>query len=63
MSKCSKCPYSSFGSRSALSDICDGCINDTDTGWGGFNDHSLGKHFNSEKEQEEYLRDYIDDED
>ena len=36
MSKCSKCPYSSFGSRSALSDICDGCTNDADTGWGRF---------------------------
>jgi len=62
MRKCSSCPYSSGGSRNSLSDICDGCRNDPDTGWGGFTDHSLGNHFNSDDEREEYLRNFMDEE-
>jgi hypothetical protein len=62
MSKCSTCPYSSFGSRDALSDICDGCQNDSDTSWGGFTDHRLGKHFNSEEDRQIYLNEYDDEE-
>jgi len=50
-----------------VSNICDGCRNDGDTGWGGFTDHSLGKHFYSEEERDEYIKtheiDYDEDED
>lgn len=63
MRKCKNCPSSSWGKRDSLSDICDGCQEDPDTGWGGFTDHSLGKHFNSYEEREEYLRNYDEDED
>lgn len=35
--------------------MCDGWRTDPDTGWGGFTDGFLGKHFNSEEEREEYI--------
>ena len=62
MSRCSSCEYATFGRKDPLSDMCDDCQNDGDTGWGGFTDHSLGIHFNSEQEREDYLR-FLDDED
>lgn len=58
--RCSKCPHSSFGSRDPLSDICDGCTSDPDTGWGGFTDHSINRHFNSTSD---YNNRYYDDDD
>lgn len=56
---CDKCSY---GPRSPLSDVCDGCTNDPDTGWGGFIDHCVDKHFTSEEEQQKYY-DSMDEED
>ena len=58
---CSTCEYATFGAMDPMSDICDSCQNDPDTGWGGFTDHSIGKHFNSEEERDEYLRNHSDD--
>ena len=52
-SKCSTCEYGPYNS---LSDFCDDCMNDPDTGWGGFYDHRVDMHFNSEEEQAEYYR-------
>lgn len=52
--KCKNCKYSYDGHRDAESDICDNCVCDPDTGWGGFTDHSIGKHFNSDEEANEY---------
>ena len=49
---CKGCQYGS--SPDPMSDICDGCRHDPDTGWGGFTDHSIGKHFNSEEEADAY---------
>ena len=60
--KCSNCRHSCCGRPDSLSDWCDECRNDPDTGWGGFTDHSIGKHFNSEKERQAYL-DNSDNED
>lgn len=65
---CSDCPYSVGGSRDPLSDICDGCTEDPDTGWGGFTDHSISNeegsspHFMSVGEQIHFMDD-LDDED
>ena len=62
MSRCSGCKY---GSYDPSSDICDGCTSDPDTGWGGFTDHSVGKHFSNEDERDEYYKrmdDFEDDE-
>lgn len=58
MNGCRNCQYGT--SPDPMSDICDGCRNDPDTGWGGFTDHSLGKHFYSEDERQEYRRIYDD---
>ena len=63
MRNCSNCPY---GPYDALSDYCDGCTHDSDTGWGGFTDHSIkdkdgnSKHFNTEEEQQAYYKHYND---
>ena len=66
MSKCSTCEYATFGAMDPSSDICDGCQNDPDTGWGGFTDHSTGRHYNSEGERDDehslFGDDYEDDE-
>lgn len=56
---CSSCPH---GPRSPLSDICDGCTCDPDTGWGGFTDHSVNRHFNTVKEQQDYMDNLTDEE-
>ena len=61
MSKWSNCPYSWGGECDPLSDWCDECRNDPDTGWGGFTDHSVGMHFNSEKERDAYYHQYDTD--
>lgn len=61
---CKNCKYSYDGHRDALSDICDNCVCDPDTGWGGFTDHSIGKHFNSDEEAKRYYdRHRYDDDD
>ena len=58
MKNCSACPYSTHGSRDALSDVCDGCSHDPDTGWGGYTNHSVSDefdhhpHYYSEDEEE-----------
>ena len=52
---CKNCKYSYGGHRDAESDICDNCVCDPDTGWGGFTDHSIGKHFNSDEEAKRYF--------
>ena len=58
MSKCKNCPYSFGGERDSLSDWCDSCTNDPDTGWGGFTDHSVGEHFMDEQEQKQHYEKY-----
>lgn len=59
---CKNCPYSFAGSYDALSDWCDECRNDPDTGWGGFTDHSVGKHFMTETERQEYYEKHVHNE-
>lgn len=54
MSKCQTCPYSFGGNYDPLSDWCDECTHDPDTGWGGFTDHRVGQHFNNEVERQAY---------
>lgn len=56
--KCNNCEY---GEYDPCSDICDACMCDADTGWGGFYDHSIGKHFDSEEEQRKYYEEHGDD--
>lgn len=58
---CKNCEHGS--SPDPMSNICDGCRNDPDTGWGGFTDHSLDKHFYSEEERDEYIHTHEDFED
>lgn len=61
---CKNCKYSYGGHRDAESDICDNCVCDPDTRWGGFTDHSIGKHFNSDEEAKRYYdRHRYDDDD
>ena len=57
---CSECEYATFGEMDPMSDICDGCMNDPDIGWGGFTDHRVDKHFSNEKEQEDYYKNFFD---
>ena len=59
--KCYGCPYGTGYGPSSLSDWCDGCRRDPDTGGSGFTDWSMddedgrsGVHFYSEREWEEY---------
>lgn len=52
MKNCTECSY---GPWDPSSDICDGCRNEPDTGWGGFTDNALGIHFDTEEEREKYL--------
>ena len=58
MLKCKNCPYSFGGEPDSLSDWCDECRCDPDTGWGGFTDHSVGEHFMNEQEQKTYYDNY-----
>lgn len=55
MKKCSNCPY---GPYSVLSDACDNCKYDSDTGFFGFYDHRVERHFNNEEEQQNYYSTY-----
>lgn len=59
MANCSSCPYGSSYDR--MSSICDSCRYDPDVGWGGFTDHYLGKHFNNERERDDYISRYGDE--
>lgn len=59
MKNCNNCQY---GGYDPCSDICDGCTHDSETGWAGFTDHSVGRYFNNEEEQSEYYRNYSDNE-
>lgn len=52
--KCSECEHRLFKGG----DICDGCKFDPDTGWGGFTDHSIGKHFNSDEERDKWYEEH-----
>ena len=58
MKNCKNCPHSWGGHYDSLSDWCDECRNDSDTGWVGFTDHSVGRHFNSEEERKDYYRNH-----
>lgn len=59
MGKCSKCPYGPYDS---LSDWCDDCMDDPNTGFGGFYDHRAERSFSSYEEQREYYRTHnVDD--
>lgn len=62
MTKCSNCPDSYFGSRSALSDACDSCRDDDNVGWGGSVDHSRMSD-ESDDEDDFKVEDLFDDED
>lgn len=63
--KCSECKYAALGGGyDPCSDICDECRYDGDTGWCGFTDHSVNRHFYSEEEQKQFYEksDLLDDE-
>lgn len=62
---CKNCQHSICGAPDPMCDICDDCRTDPDTGWGGFTDHSIDKHFNSEEEAKEYYKthDNVDNDD
>lgn len=50
------CPCGSNTSPDPSCDMCDGWTNNPDTGWGGFTDHYIGTHFDSEEERDEYIK-------
>lgn len=52
-----------MGPYDGLSDICDGCMCDPDTGWGGFTDHRAGRHFNNDDERDEWYSNHSIDDD
>lgn len=61
-----KCPCGANTTPDPLCDMCDGWQNDPDTGWGGYTNHYLGKHFDSLKDEQEHkdsLLDLDEDED
>ena len=58
--KCSTCQY---GGYDPCSDICDGCMCDPNTGFGGFYDHRIGRDFMNEEEQRDYYQNHFDDDD
>ena len=49
-----KCPCGARTTPDPSCDMCDGWQNNPDTGWGGFTDGYLKKHFYSEEERQEY---------
>lgn len=51
-----KCPCGERTSPDPSCDMCDGWQNDPDTGFGGFTDGYLSKHFFSQEERDEYLK-------
>jgi len=61
MKCCDGCQY---GKYDPSSDLCDDCTYDPDTGTlGGFTDHSIKKHFDTEEERKEYYENHMNDED
>tara|TARA_R100000781_G_scaffold113591_1_gene82407 strand:+ start:11081 stop:11281 length:201 start_codon:yes stop_codon:yes gene_type:complete len=60
-----KCPCGERTTPDPCCDMCDGWTNDPDTGWGGFTDGYLKKHFNSEEERKDYIEKngYVPEED
>ena len=58
MKNCENCEYSICGEPDSLSDWCDECRHDPDTGWEGFTDHSVGEHFMNEEEQRKFYDNY-----
>ena len=58
---CDKCPYGPY--YNSLSDFCDECMQDPNTGFGGFYDHRIGRGFMSEEEQHQYYKDHYFDDD
>lgn len=54
---CKKCKYGPY--YNPYSDFCDGCMYDPDTGWGGFYDHRVDKHFNNIEEQNKFYEDNV----
>lgn len=58
---CLNCPYSQ-DKYDEYSEICDNCMHDPDTGWGGFTDHCAGHHFYSEEDQKHFYETYDNDE-
>lgn len=58
--RCSECPYSFGSGPDALSDICDGCQHDPDTGWFGYTDHSQEDEYGHHRH---YFDDCDDDDD
>lgn len=62
MEQCKDCQYGAY--PNSLSDICDDCRNDPGVGLcGGFTDHSIGKHFLTEKERDEWYKNQRDKDD
>lgn len=59
--KCSKCKKCKDGPYDPCSDICDECMCDPDTGWGGFTDHRVNKHFYSSEEQKKFYKEFVDE--
>lgn len=61
---CSSCPYSTYGLYNPLSDVCDGCQSDPETGWYGHTDHSIEDedgnpcYYTNEDEHHEFLELY-----
>lgn len=55
---CDKCSYGPY--YNSLSDFCDECMQDPNTGFGGFYDHRIGRGFIDENEQAEYYKKYLD---
>lgn len=49
------CPCGARTTPDPSCDMCDGWTSDPDTGWGGFTDHYLGQHFESEEERKKYI--------
>jgi hypothetical protein len=58
---CKNCQYGPY--YNAMSDICDGCMHDPNTGWSGFYDHRVGKRFSSTEEQDDYYKKRYDEDD
>lgn len=56
-----KCPCGERTTPNPLCDMCDGETHDENTGWGGYNNHYLGKTFNNESEEREYLEQLDED--
>lgn len=58
---CSRCPHNESG-YDPYSNVCESCMHDPDTGWGGFTDHRVDRHFYTQEEQVRYYEEEYDDE-